>query len=68
MYLLMIRGNAFIPQRFWDCRLMRDNDYEEKKRLEKLGYRGRRASATEVKRGVGQRDYCLGDIADHFNK
>jgi hypothetical protein len=64
---LIIRGNSFIPQRFWECELVTEQT------LTSLRAKGANpvaglATNTEIQRFEGREGttVCLGDIADQF--
>lgn len=67
-YLLLSKGNAMTPQRFWECVIVAKTDYNTIKHYKNLHYTGERQATTyEVERGLGRGTCCLGDIASRFH-
>jgi len=64
--LIMTKGNAYIPQRFWDVLLIND-DISSIDKANELGYANpREATESEVQRYHKTHSRCLGDIADRY--
>lgn len=69
-YVLMTGGNAWTPQRFWRCRIIKDTVSEIEDSRKKGWVNPRPASEKEVKRYQRlqyQCDAVLGDVSDRFH-
>ena len=62
--VLMVRGDAWTPQRFWGCILIPNTQAEIEKAKERGFVNPRPASESEIKRF--RTGTCLGDVADRF--